>query len=864
MRRIPNPFSRYQEVTLDIKDVLAHYLRRGYRLLPLEPNGKKPLARLVPQGLKQASDSLATILRWAKAAPGCNWGLLPPAEVLVLDIDDPARWSELLEQLPELGEAPRQRTPRGGYHVFLRLPNGASDLSASTSALPGIDVRGLARAYLVVEPSTVGGKPYQWERPLVPLGQLPEVPSALLERLLPAPPPPAPPPTPAAPVRDGDRLQRRLRGLLEWACEEVSAAPVGERHNTLLRTARLVGGWVHHGLSEAEALEALVQAAVSTGLPEAEARRTARDGLEYGKAKPLDLPPVGQPDPHWPQAALPVASRRGQPRVSPEGAMVKVRATPVTGGYVHHRAASPGHASAYLEGEHRAASRSEHRAASRSEHQEEYHLTDLGNAKRLVARHGHDLRFVPAWGTWFIWDGRRWARDETGEVFRRAKETVLSIYQEAATTEDADRRKALADWARRSESEARIRAMVKLAESEPGIPVRLSDLDRDPWLLSVLNGTLDLRTGELRPHNRADLITKMVPVEYDPAAEAPTWHRFLDRIMGGNQSLVEFLQRAVGYSLTGDVSEQCLFLCYGTGANGKTVFLRTLLALLGPYGKPVEPDLLLIRHGEAHPTGLADLFGARLAVALETGAGRRLNEPLVKWLTGGDKLKARFMRQDFFEFEPMHKLWLATNHKPVIRGTDYAIWRRIKMIPFTVTIPEDEQDPRLVDKLRAELPGILAWAVEGCLEWQRKGLGVPDEVRRATEAYREEQDALAAFLAECCVVSPTAKAAAKDLYQAYVAWCEQNGERPEPQRALGMRLTERGFERYKSHGTIWWRGLGLRDEGTMGTNGDQFSPLAAASRIPYREMGEKGPHGPQGPHPSVDEVAATDEEADVL
>lgn len=287
--------------------------------------------------------------------------------------------------------------------------------------------------------------------------------------------------------------------------------------------------------------------------------------------------------------------------------------------------------------------------------------------------------------------------------------------------------------------------MVTLAESEPGIPVLPGELDRDPWLLNVKNGTVDLRTGELRPHKRDDLITKIVPVEYDSEASCPTWLAFLNRIMDGNERLIAFLQRAAGYSLTASTQEQCFFLLYGTGANGKSVFLTTLLAVMGDYGIQAAPDLLLAKSGESHPTEVADLFGARLVVATETEAGRRLAENLVKQHTSGDRLKARFMRQDFFEFEATFKIWLATNNKPIVKGTDYAIWRRIKLIPFTVTIPPEERDKSLPAKLRQELHGILAWAVQICLEWQKYGLNEPQEVTAATCAYRDEQDILGSW-----------------------------------------------------------------------------------------------------------------------
>lgn len=441
---------------------------------------------------------------------------------------------------------------------------------------------------------------------------------------------------------------------------------------------------------------------------------------------------------------------------------------------------------------------------------ETYNLTDMGNAKRLVARHGHDLRYCHPWSKWLVWNGRRWIKDATAEVIRRAKDTVTQIYAETAQAFDDEARKAIARHAIRSESEARIKSMINLAESE--LPVLPEDLDADKWLLNCANGTLDLRTRELRPHQREDLITKIIDVEYDPNAKCPTWLAFLDRIMAGNVDLIYFLQRSVGYTLTGNTSEQCLFFLHGCGANGKSTLINTIGKLMGDYGLQTPTETLMVKKGDGVNNDIARLKGARFVSAVETEEGRRLAEVLVKQLTGGDIITARFLHAEFFEFRPTFKLWLAANHKPVIRGTDNAIWRRIRLIPFNVTIPEAERDKELPEKLKTELPGILAWAVEGCVAWQVEGLDPPDEVRLATQGYREEMDVLAGFLAECCVVAEYRKAAASDLYAAYVKWCEANGERIQSQRAFGMRLTERGFVRLRgTAGRHVWEGLGLVD-----------------------------------------------------
>jgi putative DNA primase/helicase len=439
-----------------------------------------------------------------------------------------------------------------------------------------------------------------------------------------------------------------------------------------------------------------------------------------------------------------------------------------------------------------------------------YNLTDLGNARRLVHRHGRNLRYCWLWRKWLVWDGKRWVKDDTGEVYRLAKETVSSIYQEAAAAPNDEARKELGKHATRSEAGARIKEMVDLARSD--VPVMPDELDASPDLLNTESGTIDLRTAELREHRREDLITKIAPTKYRPDAAAPTWEAFLERVLPG-EDLRAFVQRAVGYSATGDTSEQCVFINYGTGANGKSTFQEAIAAALGDYAMRAPTEMLLARRSDGVPNDVARLKGARFVSASETEEGRRLAESRIKDLTGQDTITARFMKAEWFDFAPTHKLWLSTNHKPEIRGTDAAIWRRIRLVPWAVTIPPAEQDKKLPIALRHELAGILAWVVRGCLQWRREGLQAPDEVRKATGEYRAEMDVLAGFLVECCELDTGHWEYAKDLYECYKRWCDENGERPEPQRKFGGRLGERGFQRDRggSRGAGIWRGVRLTE-----------------------------------------------------
>lgn len=603
-----------------------------------------------------------------------------------------------------------------------------------------------------------------------------------------------------------DQYTPYARAALARELAAVKGAQPGNRNNTLnhsgLKLAELAKGDL---LNWSHVQEQLTQEALKTGLGASEIAATLRSAYKGADARTVD--------PTWPAApAAPAASS-----ASPE-----------------HEPGAPG-----SNGTDPA------RPPTTASDEAREDLTDLGNARRLVRLYGQNLRYVEAWG-WLVWDGKRWQKDETGAVMRLAKRTALTFYQDATrqlehaaaatkAAEDAsaagdegaektalDRAKAaqkgakaLTDHAKRCQARSQLENMVKLAQSEPGIPAVPDDFDRDPWLLNVANGLLDLRTGTLRPHERAALATKLAPVAYDPAAPCPRWLAFLDRIFASDQSLIGFVQRLTGYSLTGSTRDHVLPFCHGRGANGKSTMTGVIMAMLGDYAQKARRSLVTLgRNDDGGPTpDKARLKGARFVVVNETEEGRRLAESDVKDLTGSDRITAAYKYKDPFEFDPTHKLWLYGNGKPQITGTDEGIWRRVKYIPFEVVIPEAERDPHLSEKLTAELPGILAWAVAGCLDWQRGGLREPEKVRAATAAYREEQDVLAAFLADCCIDGPAYQVTATDLYGAYKTWCEETGVKPESQRRLAPRLRERGYTDGEREATgtrrKLWRGLAL-------------------------------------------------------
>lgn len=450
-------------------------------------------------------------------------------------------------------------------------------------------------------------------------------------------------------------------------------------------------------------------------------------------------------------------------------------------------------------------------------------FSDTANARRIEYHMGADLLYVPGIG-WHVWDSARWrpdsleARRLVGKLGRIVLTEAGAMLDRAARTSDRTQAEKLQDLAEKLlkfsgtvENVAKIDAAMKAAE--PLLRCDADQLDADPYLLGCTNGVVDLRTGELLPASSDQLISKSTGQPFDLAAKAPGWLAFLKRIFRKHPELPAFVQRLAGYWLTGLTDPPYLSVLYGVGANGKSTLVKALSHAMGEYASAAPPGLLMARYGERHPTELAALQGKRFVAAAESGEGGRLDEERIKSLTGSDRITARRMREDFYSFQPTHNFALMTNHKPIVRGVDEGIWRRLLLLPFDEVIPKAEQDLNFAEKLKDEAPGILAWAVEGARVFLEDGaLALPPIVAEATATYRTESDVLGGFVAEECDVDARASILSSQLYATYERWCDDSGERPLPKRTLGLRLQERGFAPAKdAKGQRLWKGLRLRD-----------------------------------------------------
>jgi len=452
------------------------------------------------------------------------------------------------------------------------------------------------------------------------------------------------------------------------------------------------------------------------------------------------------------------------------------------------------------------------------EHQEEYRhysFDDTGNAQRFIDRFGENIRYNYTAKSWMYYDQRHWVQDNGGKAKRMADEVILEaqnglqMYLENLPFGE-EPETARKNYLKHIKSMRSSRSKVAmLTEAQHLAEVKADAFDTQAHLLNVLNGTLDLTTGELLPHNKADMISKLANCEYSDKCDIPRWSAFLNEIFDGDRDLIRYFQKVVGYCLTGSTEEHCAFFCYGTGRNGKSTLLDIISEMLGDYAVNIQPETIMVRNVQVGPTSdIARLKGARFVTTVEPNEGVRLNEGLLKQLTGGDRVTASKKYENEFEFKPEFKLLMGTNHKPVIRGTDLGIWSRIRLIPFNIQISEEKVDRHLKQKLREEMPGILAWGVEGYRLWRREGLKPPTSVLEASKEYRGEMDVLAAFIENCCIEGQ-GETDAGDLYHAYIDWAKESNEFEMSSTKFGREMGKK-FEKRTLHGAKMYQGVILR------------------------------------------------------
>jgi P4 family phage/plasmid primase-like protien len=798
------------------------YAAEGWPVFPLQVRGKLPI---IPKekgghGCLDATTDAEQIRAWWKEYPRANIGIATSAERAVLDVDKGHGGYESLADLEaEYGPLPvtrRARSGNGGLHIWF-TGQGLKNKQGPDWGLPGLDWRGKG-GYVVAPPSTLGpGKVYEWENQSAEIAPAPDW---LIKRLT-------------------ARPQRQTRAEQEgpaprpgddtgafWLEKALQRATDGNRNST--------GFWLacqlrDSGLSEQEAEHILLQYA--TRAPVGRSAYTDREALasvQSAYSQPA-RPPAKNQEPRPAGAGRSAHNERNH-----QGSR--------QGNQQRSQGAAPGAADGQGGENDQSGAPDEYADDTRPAN------TDAGNAQRLVTLFGADIRYCLSMKAWLIWNGRYWQTDE-GDIrlMQMAKRTTRAMLQEAAdmaarlanmpdegfvdllskeTTPAQKLQKAqtaLQRWALASQNTTRLHAMIKLAQSEPGMAITANDLDNNPWLFNVNNGTIDLLTGQLQPHNKEHYNTRICPVDYDPKAGCPVWLRFLEQVLPDEETR-DFMQLAFGYTLTGRTIEQCLFFLYGEGSNGKSTLATVLWWLMAPYGKKTRADTFMSQdrtQSSAPSPEIAELAGARLVEVSEIQEGHRLNEALIKDVTGGDPISARFLHCNPFTFLPAFKVWMYGNHKPAIRGKDDGIWRRVRIIPFLQQFkgtPEKPvrgylpKDTALPDKLQAELPGILAWAVQGCLRWQKEGLPIPPSVAEATDAYRAEMDLLKDFIEDQCIIGRQLIVTKKALWEAYEKWAGLAGEQVyETQRAFNKAIAKRpGVTSTRTTGGAHiWRGLGL-------------------------------------------------------
>jgi putative DNA primase/helicase len=439
-------------------------------------------------------------------------------------------------------------------------------------------------------------------------------------------------------------------------------------------------------------------------------------------------------------------------------------------------------------------------------------FTDSTNAERMMKKYGADIRYVPEWKKWIVWNGSYWKIDLGGAlVHEKGLAMIRSMYREILETADYREKDAIEKAAVQSESMRRRDAFIRAASLIPGFTIEVEALDTNPFLLNVQKGTIDVTNGEFREYRREDYITKMANVVYDPTAACPRWEIFIREIMDNKGELISFFQTALGWGITGDTSEQVMFILIGNGANGKSTCVNAVMHILGEYATSTENQTLMKQTGDRISNDIARLRGMHFVSCTEAEQGKKLSESLIKQITGTDRMTARFLFSEFFTFMPTFKIFMATNHKPTITGTDDGIWRRIRIIPFTTKIAEEKRDRQLGEKLAGESSGILNWLISGAKRWKAEGLALPSEVKHADDEYREEMDVIGSFIKDRCEQKPGVTIRARELFKCYQDWCEENNEYAYSEHFIGVRLKEQlGIKQKRLSDGRYWQDIMLK------------------------------------------------------
>ncbi len=707
-----------------LKTIVA-WARRGMHVLPLKPKSKKPIRK---GGVHNATTDVKDIKQYFRKHRDANYGIATGkvSNLLVVDIDGAVGKKSLHKLTTMNGKLPKTvKVKTGkGHHYYFR-PGDVPVRNSAGRLGEGIDIRG--NGGYVVGPGSVhaSGSRYKFVAGRGPKDiEIAGAPRWLLKTIAANEGSKETPfwPVPLAKI---DRAKAYMASAMRQELGRLGKAPKHQRNDTLNRCAFKLGQLLPYGLLDrANVARDLTQVAKDIGLEYVEISPTIKSGLVAGAKYPRSLP------------FLP--SKQGQPDAAALSSTVTMDMTETLAKF----------------GE-----------------------TDTDNAQRLAARYANKIVYTKGRG-WLVYKQGRWLPDAVTECIEFAKDTARHIADETKHLVTDEAKAARAGFAKASLSKGALDRMVDLTKGL--VTVEDSQLDADPWLFNTANGTIDLRTGYIEKHDPSDLLTQFAPVVSDRRAKCPVFKTFLKRITNNDKKLMRYMQKCVGYTLTGQTGEQVFFFCYGkSGSNGKSTFINLIRDMLGDYGRHTPTESLMTKqYDNAIPNDMARLAGVRMVTAVEANFNRHLDEAKLKAMTGGDPITARFMRQEHFTFVPTFKLWMGANDRPRVRGTDTALWRRIRVIPFNVQIPEAECDKDLPAKLKAEFPGILAWAVRGCLAWQRKGLKEPASVGQAGNEWAQAADHVKRFVGEVLTSDPTNKIAALSMYEHYTQWCTRNGETP--------------------------------------------------------------------------------------